>query len=887
MTIDYDKVQNAVKSLGSVTDNDAFLEGFLSAFGFPSATYIRLMARTKSFVNEGLHIQGNGGIFYLSTTAANLNSELNILKKNDLSKIKEAFIIIVNETELLGYERDTCDILETSKSDLYRYIEFFFSLLGIKPDSTSEEMKTADKKAAEKVASLYNELNIKNPNRSADIAELLCRLLFCCFTDSLGLLTNGGLRSLLSSYSAVSGSDTDEFMRNLFIALKSKTRTTLPGYFSNVEYLDSRLFPIDLIALNYSKTARGLILDLFSLNWSDISPDILGALIQSIVREDAGSSCGNYTSTANIQKVIGPLFLNELYRSFEKVKENREDCEALLQRIKAISVLDPSSGAGNFLLVSYRELNKLIRKIRAAIGVQSEGTQETGSTLLEQTAQDGSDDIMPWENFHGIEEDPFSCSIARLGVLFVVCQEVRETRNVKRVFTKTIEVLFGGNIVNSNATRIDWETVCPGHGETYLIGNPSYVGARKQTTTQKADLVRVFSEYSRISNLDYAACWFMLATKYISAHGGGFAFVTTNSLTQGEQVQLLWPKLLDKGVHIRFAYSSFKWRNDARNRTAVTVVVIGIVTNLDVRLRELYTATTVYEPKSISPYLVPGDTIVKKHSNPISALPKMIKGNMPLYWSDYLLSHEQKNDIVAQDSRTEKFLKRVVGAEEFINGIERWCFWIRDAELQEAAEIPYIADCIEKVRQARLSSTDRSAQAHASHPHQFRETNETHKSSLVIPSVSSENRVYIPIGFVDKNIIVTNLAFVVYDCEPWIFGVVTSMMHNVWIRTVCGALETRIRYSSQLGYNTFPFPNISKEQKAEIQQRVFAIIAARELYVGKTYAELYDPDTMPGELRYAHYLLDCVIDRCYRDTPFVSDRDRLECLFGLYNKLGG
>ncbi|MEG1926931.1 MAG: hypothetical protein RR415_14430, partial [Ruthenibacterium sp.] len=234
MTIDYDKVQNAVKSLGSVTDNDAFLEGFLSAFGFPSATYIRLMARTKSFVNEGLHIQGNGGIFYLSTTAANLNSELNILKKNDLSKIKEAFIIIVNETELLGYERDTCDILETSKSDLYRYIEFFFSLLGIKPDSTSEEMKTADKKAAEKVASLYNELNIKNPNRSADIAELLCRLLFCCFTDSLGLLTNGGLRSLLSSYSAVSGSDTDEFMRNLFIALKSKTRTTLPGYFSNV-----------------------------------------------------------------------------------------------------------------------------------------------------------------------------------------------------------------------------------------------------------------------------------------------------------------------------------------------------------------------------------------------------------------------------------------------------------------------------------------------------------------------------------------------------------------------------------------------------------------------------------------------------------------------------
>lgn len=890
MTIDYDKIQSAVKSLGQVTDNDAFLEGFLSAFGFPTATYTRLMARSKSQVNEGLHIQGNGGIFFLSTTAANLNSELNILKKNDLSKIKDTFIIIANETELLGYERDTGDILETSKVDLYRYIEFFFSLLGIKPDSVSEEMKSADKKAAEKFASLYNELNITNPNRSTDIAELLCRLLFCCFTDSFGVLTKGGLHNLLLSYSDNSGSDTDAFMRNLFVAVKSEARDKLPGYFVNVKFLDSRLFSNELEALIYNKAARSLILDLLALNWADISPDILGALIQSIVREDAGSSCSNYTSTANIQKVIGPLFLNELYRSFESVKESREGCEALLHRVQTISVFDPSSSAGNFLLVSYRELNKLIRKISAAIAIHDKvtmGIPAGSSASIEQVAKYNSGDLMPWTNFYGIEEDSFSCSIARLGFLFVVCQEVREMQDVQRVFIDTIEVLFNSNIINKNATRIDWEVVCPGDGETYLIGNPSYVGARKQTAAQKADLLRVFSEYSRVSNLDYAACWFMLATKYICNHGGGFAFVTTNSLTQGEQVQLLWPKLFDKGVHIRFAYSSFKWKNDARNRTAVTVVVIGVVPNSDKRLRELYTNTTVYEPKSISPYLVPGDTIVRKRSTSISKLPKMVKGNMPLYWSDYLLSHEQKNDVVAKEPGVEKFLKRVVGAEEFINGIERWCFWIRDAELQEAMEIPFVADRIEKVKQARLFSTDKSAQTHAAHPHRFRETNETHKSSLVVPSVSSENRAYIPIGFVDKNIIVTNLAFVIYDCEPWIFGIVTSMMHNVWVRTVCGALETRIRYSSQLGYNTFPFPDISKEQKAEIQQRVFAIIAARELYTGKTYAELYELEKMPDELRYAHFLLDCVIDRCYRDTPFVSDRDRLECLFELYNELGG
>jgi hypothetical protein len=891
MTIDYDKVQNAVKALGAITDNDAFLQGFLSAFNFPSATYTRLMARSKSATNEGVHIQGNGGVFFLASTAANLNSEFNILKKNDLSKIKEAFIVIVNETDLLGYERDSGDVLETSKVDLYRYIEFFFSLLGIKPDSASEEMKSADKKAAEKFAELYHELNMKNCNRSDDIAELLCRLLFCCFADSIGVLTSDGLRPLISTYTDASGSDTNSFFSNLFDALKTKERSRLPGYFTNVQYVDSRLFGDSLPLLDFSRKARSLVLDLMALDWSDISPDILGALIQSTIRDEAGSSCGNYTSTANIQKVIGPLFMDELYRSFDRIKASREGCETLLNRVRSISVFDPSSGTGNFLLVAFKELNKLASIISMTIEKHEEasslGEATSSSRIAERPTSYESGTFIHWSNFYGIEEDAFSCAIARLGFLFVVCQEAREGYAVKRLFADTIGVLFSNNIVNENATRIDWETVCRGDGETYLIGNPSYVGARKQTPAQKTDLLRVFTEYDRVSNLDYASCWFMLATKYICAHGGGFAFVTTNSLTQGEQVQLLWPKLFEKGVHIRFAYTSFKWKNDARNRTAVTVVVIGVVPNSDLKPRELYTATTVFEPRSISPYLVPGDTIVKKRNSPISKLPKMVKGNMPLYWSDYLLSHEQKVDVVSRDPRAEKFLKKVVGAEEFINGIERWCFWIRDAELQEAMEIPCIADRVEKVKQARLASTDRSARTHAAHPHRFRETNETHRNSLVVPSVSSENRVYIPIGFVDKSIIVTNLAFVVYDCEPWIFGVVASKMHNIWGRTVCGALETRIRYSSQLGYNTFPFPDISKEQKAEITKRVLAIIAAREKYSGMTYAEWYDPDNMPDELRYAHYLLDCVIDRCYRDASFVSDRERLDCLFELYNKLGG
>jgi hypothetical protein len=892
MRIDYDKVQAAVKALGAVTDNDAFLEGFLSAFNFPSATYNRLKTNAKSTHNEGVRIQGNGGLYFLATTASSLNSEFNIFKKNtDLNKIKETFIVIVNENDILAYERDSEEVLETSKRDLHHHIEFFFSLLGIKPDSASEEMKSPDKKAAEKFAKLYNELVLRNHNCGDDIAELLCRLLFCCFTDSIGILTYDGLCPLVSNYTEASGSDMSAFFCNLFEAAKTESRDGLPGYFYNVKYVDARLFGNSLPPLDFSRKARDLVLGLIDLNWSDISPDILGSLVQSIIREEAGNSSGNYTSTTNIQKVIGPLFMDGLYHNFDRIKASREGCEALLRRVKTISVLDPSSGAGDFLLVAYKELNKLAGKISDVIdGYNKEsilGLTSSALRVIENPAPYDSRLFVSWRNFYGIENNPLSCAIARLGILFVVCQEARDGADVSRIFADTIDVLFDNNIVNGNATEIDWNTVCRGDGETYLIGNPSYIGARKQTKAQKADLTRVFAGYNKISNLDYAACWFMLATKYICAHGGGFAFVTTNSLTQGEQVQLLWPKLFEKGVHIRFAYTSFKWKNDARNRTAVTVVVIGVVQNKNIQSRELFTSTAVFEPRSISPYLVPGNTIVKKRNTPISKLPRMVKGNTPLYWSKYLLSHEEKVEVVARYPRADKFLKKVVGADEFINGIERWCFWIYDSDLHEALAIPCISERVEAVKQARLASPDRSARTHAAHPHQFREVNETRRSSLIVPSVSSENRFYIPIGFVDKSIIVTNLAFVIYDCEPWIFGVIASRMHNIWVRTVCGALETRIRYSSQLGYNTFPFPDVITEQKSDITQRVLAVIAARERYSGMTYAEWYDPNNMPDELRYAHFLLDSVIDRCYRDVAFVSDRERLDCLFELYNKLAG
>jgi len=889
MTINYDKIKSDVRALGNQSNNNSFLEGFLSAFNFPKATFARLSIGSQHGINQGIFVQRK--IYFLSTTANNLYSEFNILKKNDLAKVNADFIIIANETNLIAYEKASEEMLETSKNNLYHHIEFFFSLMGIKQNAVEYVVKSADMKAAEKFAQLYNELLINNVGRNNDIDELICRLLLCCFADSIGVLTSGGLQSIMVNYTEVSGSNLDEFFNNLFAAIKIERRDQLPGYFTNVKFIDRRLFNSDITDLVYSRIARCFIVDLFGFDWSDISPEILGGLIQSIIRFNDKNSNDNYTSTANIYKVIGPLFMDELYRDFEKIKENREDCEMLLERILKISIFDPSCGAGNFLLVAYKELNKLANLISETIknltnALQSQH-QFNALQVAENTPAFALSPLISVSNFYGIDNDCFACTIARLGFIFAVCQEKHSHNDMKTSFINAINILFSGNIITANATKIDWETVCRGDGETYIIGNPSYTGARKQTFSQKRDLQRVFLGHSKISNLDHAACWFMLATRYICAHGGGFAFVTTNSLTQGEQVQLLWPKIFDNDVHIRFAYTSFKWKNDIRNRTSVTVVIIGVVTNSNNLSCELFTPTTIFEPRNISPYLVPGNAIVSSRSSSISALPEMLKGNMPYDDGNLMFNHDEMLSIISSDQRTKKYIKKIIGAKELIRGIERWCFWIHDADYEEAMSIPIIRARVDKVRASRLANDDISVKKLAERPHQFREMRETHTQSLVVPAVSSENYLYIPIGFVDKNVIVTNLVSIIYDCEPWIFGLVSSQMHNVWTRTVCGKHEERPRYSLKLGYNTFPFPYITQKQKGIINRCVLGIIQAREQFVPKTLAQLYKIGQMPNDLMEAHSLLDKVIDSCYKTTPFVSDQERLECLFELYNKLGG
>jgi len=811
------------------------------------------------------------------TLKTNLYSEFNRLKTDGLNKIKARFIFLANSDYILAYDSFTEETLSSSRKELFQHFDFFFPLIGIKKVRPTFN-ETVDMKAAEKFAQLYNQLLVDNKNEEDSnfvIDSFLVRLLFCFFADSVGIIPRGTVHKLLLSFSSESGEDLGILIENMFRAMSEKDRNGIPHYLTQLPVIDIALFSKHVELPQFNKRTRQLILDISKLDWSAVNPDILGSLIQSIVfPESCSGLSNNFTSVPNINKLIGPLFLDELYETYEKAKGNHKDLLNLLGRISKIRIFDPACGTGNFLIVTYKELKILESRIIESITNLTDGKGEIPHCLS-------------LSQFYGIEMNGLACEVAKLGLFFTECQLSRVDTEKPISTKRLLHYLNLKNIIHGNATRISWNKICPKDGnETYIIGNPPYKGARKQSAEQKSDVDFVFRKHDKIKDLDYAACWFYLASDYIENAKNAFAFVTTNSLTQGQQVELLWPKLFEKNVHISFAHTAFKWKNSGKNNTGVTVVIIGIRSNIHPSKKLIFTQTTSSEVPLINPYLTSvSDVIVRGRRKPISNLPNMPKGNMPYDGGHLLLTPSEKTDLVNAYPASERFLKRVMGSKEFIKGIERWCIWINDKDLDEALSIPPIKERVSRVEKVRRDSTDSAANKLAERPHQFRETNVTTSRSLIIPSVSSERREYIPIGFVYNNTIITNLAFAVYDCEPWVFGVIASRMHTVWIRAVCGGLETRIRYSSVLGYNTFPFPDISAEQKKSITKFVRDILAEREKETEKTMAQMYDPDTMSDGLRIAHRILDEAIERCYREDPFLSDQERLEFLFNFYKEL--
>lgn len=886
------QIEANLQALIASLNPETFVYDLLLAYDTPRSSIVRLQKGGLNLAKNEGELAWKKKLFYKIAQNEDLHALISSLRADtSVTKLDPRFIVVTDLQTLLALDRKTADTLDISLSDLPRHFDFFLPWAGMEKTQHQNE-NPADVKAAERMARLFDEIRKDNPEANSPEAVhslnvFLSRLLFCYFAEDTGIFEKGQFTNAIASHTQPDGSDLHTYLDRLFEVLNTPRNLTgfqnlqglsntpqnlqgLPAYLAAFPYVNGGLFKDTHHAPHFGRRSRQMAIEAGELDWSAINPDIFGSMIQAVVTPEHRGGMGmHYTSVPNIMKVIEPLFLDELRAELAAARGNPKRLNALLTRIQNIKIFDPACGSGNFLIIAYKELRRLEMDI----------FRELGGLALSNVSLG---------NFYGIELDDFAHEVATLSLWLA---EHQMNQLFFREFGRgkpALPLTQAGHIVHGNATRLDWVAVCPKRDgdEIYILGNPPYLGSSLQSAQQKEDMALVFKGIDGYKNLDYIACWFLKGADYIQNHNAQFAFVSTNSICQGEQVALLWPHLFRRNVEIGFAHTSFKWVNNAKANAGVTVIIVGVRNEQAKTPKYLFSENRKVLVSNINAYLAQGrNVIVGKRSEPFASFAKLSYGNKPVDGGNLILSFDEKENLVNKYPVTINFLKRLIGSNELINGIERFCLWIKDTDLQIAFEIPEIVKRIEAVRKVRLDSRDEGANKMANYSHQFREMYETSSQSIVIPSVSSENREYIPMGFIGSDTIITNLAFAIYDAEPWLFSVLTSRMHMTWVRAVAGRLKSDYRYSSQLVYNTFPFPILSERQRAELEECTWRIIDEREYHSEKTLAQLYDPDKMPEGLRQAHRANDAAVERLYRSRPFETDEERLEYLFKLYEQM--
>jgi hypothetical protein len=650
----------------------------------------------------------------------------------------------------------------------------------------------------------------------------------------------------------------------------------LPKQFSVFPYVNGGLFEKRLPIPILSRRARVLMIKCGDYDWADINPDIFGSMIQAVVTPEMRAGLGmHYTSVPNIMKLIRPLFLDELHEEYAVARDTKDvkRLRRLLARLGNIKFFDPACGSGNFLIVSYKRVREL-------------------EILIWETLRELQVPELPLSNinlqqFYGIEIDDFACDTATLSLWLAEHQMNNKFEAAFGNRPDALPLRPSGHIVCGNACRVNWDDVCPHtkDDEVYVMGNPPYLGSSLQNAEQKSDLKHVCGHFQNYKNLDYIASWFFKSANYIQNSISKSAFVTTNSIAQGEQVALLWPNIFSLGVVIDFAHSSFKWNNNAKNNAAVIVNIIGLA-NSTKKTRKIISNNEIRTCSNINPYLFEGDNIVvPRTGKPVCQVPEMIRGSMPSDGGGLILDVDEYNKLKEVSPAGINPFKRYMGAEDFLNDYLRYCIWVNEDEYLILDKIPEFHSRFEIVRQSRLNSNTASTVDYAKFPYLFRQPQYKPTSSIIIPSVSSERREYIPIGLVDKNTVISNLAFAIYDASKWLFAILTSKMHNLWVRITCGRLKTDFRYSVSLCYNSFPFPKLTSSKEEELTALVQRVIDIRDQHFDMTLGEMYNPESMPKELKEIHHQLDLAVENCYRTEPFTSDKERLEYLFKLYVKM--
>ncbi|MFZ1493725.1 MAG: DNA methyltransferase [Candidatus Competibacter denitrificans] len=905
------EIESAVSDLAlQPFDRGEFPFAFLQAFGNKDTTLKRLRAGVSNKSDRGGVLQTNN-IHIAVAEAGEVTKTLLALKASPATtRAKARFILATDGASFEAEDLTTGETVACAYADFPDHFGFFLPLAGITTVKPIRE-SAFDIRATSRLNRLYVELLKDNPDwGSADqrheMNHFMARLIFCFFAEDTDIFNGENLfTATIEQMSARDSSNTHEVISDIFRAMNTKITDRAAGQFrpwaDQFPYVNGGLFSGSLDAPRFSKIARSYLLHVGHLDWTKINPDIFGSMIQAVADDEERGELGmHYTSVPNILKVLNPLFLDELRAALEEAGTNSRTLLNLRKRLARIRVFDPACGSGNFLVIAYKQM------------------REIENTLNERRGEPGRRSEIPLTNFRGIEIRDFSAEIARLALIIAEYQCDVLYLGQKVALAEFLPLDTQNWITCGNALRLDWLSICPptgkgvklqaddlfstpldqaeidfenAGGETYICGNPPYKGAREQLLEQKEDLRLIFEGLIKDwKSLDYVAGWFMKATKYGIKTNSAAGFVSTNSICQGQSVPILWPYILETKHEITFAYTSFKWANLASQNAGVTVVVIGISIQHP-REKKLFSiaddgSSIIKEVDYINAYLVSGaNVIVSKKSRPISNLSEMSYGNYPGDGNHLTLSTEERCAIEARRPDLKKIIRPVYGAQEFIKGLSRFCLWIDDDALDLALSEPVVSKRIKAVRETRQKSRDGSLNNLASRSHQYRDRNVASENLILVPTVSSERRYYIPIDLKRAEAVTTNQAFALYDAPLWNMALIASRLHLVWIATVCGKLKTDFRYSNTLGWNTFPVPPLTEKNQADLTRCAEDILLTREAHFPATIADLYDPDHMPADLREAHERNDEVVERIYIGRRFRNDTERLEKLFDLYTKM--
>lgn len=907
------EIEDRTKVLVENLNKSTFIIDFVSLFDITKTT----ITRASKVASDDFIIKNK--LYFRKVENLPLLALTEIDKELEGQARKSRFIITTDFQELYAKDTQTGLTLAISFNDLPAHCDFFLPWNGIEKIDYDKE-NPADVKAAERFTKLYDELISINPELAITETDgksfnlFLIRVLFLLFAEDTSIISKGAFTNVIKMRTSEDGSDLNECVRKLFTVLDMPefSRQDLESWLSDFPYVNGKLFSEPHHDLIFNKRTRQLLIEAGELlNWNEINPDILGSMIQTVANAEARSTSGmHYTSVPNIMKVIKPLFLDNLRAAFTELEERadyyigggdfREEhrrkelrqilpkLEELLTRMASIKFLDPACGSGNFLIITYKEL----RRLEINILVKQ---REIRDSLNEKAVYQGEliadASKISLSQFSGIELDDFAHEVARLSLYIAEHQmNVEMEEALADVHPRLLPLREAGNIVCENALRIDWETVLNAKedDEVYIFGNPPYIGASLQTQEQKNDLRLVTNDLPKTGKMDYIAGWFFKGAQLLDNSCRKLAFVTTNSIFQGEQVSIIWKSIL-KNIDIIYAYTSFKWGNSAKYNAGVTVSIVGMCKSNIVEDKYIYDdKLSRRRATNINPYLTDGSNIfVENTREPINLLPRMSRGNGPYDGGGLLFTLSEYSETIQKYPEITHIFKKFKSGEEMIKGTYRYALWLEENEYQKFKDNSIISERIERVRTFRQNAKSKSTKELADYPWRFGELKELSSQVILIPRVSSETREYVPMDFVmGKDMIISDAVITINNAPIWLLGILESKMHMVWLRSIGGKLKTDYRYSAGLVYNTFPISELSVNRKNMLEEAVFEMLDVRE-EEGGTLAELYGGANKPmnERLRQAHEKIDGIVERAYQQKPFESDEERLSVLLNLYKEM--